>query len=219
MRWLVLTCCTMTRYCQTNHLQPAVALAIATKRRIQTRRSWRLDPWIPYDKICTSLDTVVDGSWGFLSGSTSLTYLIQCYEFQGQPWVSIFLYSSATAMSSWIKLGHQVDAELGAFSCAVTDVEKSVRALKDLNFKLEGGPILISDSQTCISLCVRPSSTLDLSTSLIDSAGILHTHQMCTLPPARYLSRKWSFSQDIGHNWWVWFQMNLTLQVGYCLKY
>ena len=70
-------------------------------------------------------------------------------------------------MNSLTKLGHQVDAELGAFSCAVTDVKKSIRILKDLNIKLEGGPILISDSQTCLSLCSRPSSTLDLSTSLI----------------------------------------------------
>ena len=62
-----------------------------------------------------------------------------------------------------------MDDELGTFSCAVTDVKKSIRILKDLNIKLEGGPILISDSQTCLSLCSRPSSTLDLSTSLIVS--------------------------------------------------
>ena len=72
-------------------------------------------------------------------------------------------------MSSLTKLGHQVDAELGAFSCAVTDVKKSIRTLKDMNVKLEGGPTLISDSQTCLSLCLRPSSTLDLTTSLIVS--------------------------------------------------
>ena len=83
--------------------------------------------------------------------------------------MSIFLYSSATVMNSLIKLGHQVDAELGAFSCAVTDVKKSIRALKDLNVKLEGGPILILDSRTCLSLFLRPSSMLDLSTSLIVS--------------------------------------------------
>ena len=36
----------------------------------------------------------------------------------------IYLYSSATSMNSLTMLGHQVDAELGAFSCAVTDVKK-----------------------------------------------------------------------------------------------
>ena len=142
-----------------------MALAIATKRRLQTRRSWRLDPCVHYDTIRTSLHTAVDGSWGCLSGSASLTYLIQRYTFQGEPRVSIYLYSSATAMNSLTKLGHQVDAELGAFQCAVTDVRKSLRILKDLNIKLESN-ILISDSQTCLSLCSRPSSTLDLSTSL-----------------------------------------------------
>ena len=35
--------------------------------------------------------------------------------------------------------------------------------------KLEQGPILISDSQTYLPLCSRPSSTLDPSTSLIVS--------------------------------------------------
>ena len=34
---------------------------------------------------------------------------------------------------------------------------------------MEHGPILISDSQTVLSLCSRPSSTLDLSTSLVVS--------------------------------------------------
>ena len=37
----------LSEYFVSNHLQPAVALAIATKRRLQTRRSWRLDPCIP----------------------------------------------------------------------------------------------------------------------------------------------------------------------------
>ena len=71
-------------------------------------------------------------------------------------------------MNSLTKLGHQVDAELGAISCTVTDVRKSLRILKDLNVNIESN-ILISDSQTCLSLCSRPSSTLDLSTSLIVS--------------------------------------------------
>ena len=99
-----------------HHLQPVVALAIATKRRLQTRRSWRLDPSVPYNTIRTSLHTVVDGSWGCLSGSASLTYLIQRYTFQGQPRVSIYLYSSATAMNSLTKLGHQVDRNSELFN-------------------------------------------------------------------------------------------------------
>ena len=109
-----------------NHLQPAVvARAIATEKHLQTRQNWRLDPCIPYDKIRTSLDTMVDGSWGCLSGSASLTYMIQRYEFQGRPRVSIYLCSSNTSMNSLTKLGHQVDAELKAFSCDVTDVKKA----------------------------------------------------------------------------------------------
>ena len=137
-----------------------VALAISTKKR------WRLPPCIPYHSIIASLETVVDGSWGCLSGSASVSYLIQRYEFRGQARVSICLFSSNTSMNSLTKLGHQVDAELGAFSCAVIDVKKSIRTLKDMNVKLEGGPTVISDSQTCLSLCLCPSSTLDLSTSL-----------------------------------------------------
>ena len=43
------------------HLQPAVALAIATKRRLSQRRGWRLDP-CPYDSIRYSLECVVDGA-------------------------------------------------------------------------------------------------------------------------------------------------------------
>ena len=126
-----------------------MALAIATKRRLQTRRSWRLDPCVPYDSIRTSLHTVVDGSWGCFSGSASLTHLIQRYTFHGEPRVSIYLYSSATAMNSLTKLGNQVDAELGAFQCGVTNLRKSLWILKDMNVKLEAN-ILISDSQTCL---------------------------------------------------------------------
>ena len=110
-----------------------------------------------------------DGSWGCLSGSASLTHLIQRYHFRGEARVSIFLYSSATRMNSLLKLTHQVDAELASMQLAVKDVRKSVKMLQDFNIKLKGGPILISYSQTCLSLCSRPSTTLDLSTSLIVS--------------------------------------------------
>ena len=90
------------------------------------------------------------------------------------------------SMNSLTKLGQQVDADLGAFSCAVTDVKKSIRILKDLNIKLEGGPILISDSQTCLSLCSRPSSTSDLSTSLIVSrVQEVFTHSNLFFAPGR----------------------------------
>ena len=41
----------MSEYFVREHLQPAVALAIATKRRLQQKRSWRLDPCVPYDSI------------------------------------------------------------------------------------------------------------------------------------------------------------------------
>ena len=104
-----------------------------------------------------------------MSGRASLSYLIQRYKFLGQSRVSIFLYSSATAMNSLTRLSHQVDAELNSFQIAVKDVKKCVKTLQDFNIRLEGGPILISDSQSCLSLCSKPSSTLDLSTSLIVS--------------------------------------------------
>ena len=50
------------------------------------------------------------------------------------------------------------------------ETNKCLTSLADLNIKPgEGGPRLISDSQTCLSLCSRPSSTLELSTSLVVS--------------------------------------------------
>ena len=97
-------------------------------------------------------------------------YLIQRYQFKGQARTSIFLYGSATRMNSLTKLTHQVNAELSAAHLAVKETNKCLTNLKDLNIKPgEGGPRLISDSQTCLSLCSRPSSTLDLSTSLVVS--------------------------------------------------
>ena len=71
------------------HLQPAVALAINTKRRLAQRRTWRLDPCIPYTDIRTTLECVLDGAWGSLSGSACLCYLIQRYTFMGTPGVSV----------------------------------------------------------------------------------------------------------------------------------
>ena len=72
------------------HLQPAVALAINTKRRLAQRRTWRLDPCIPYSDIRITLECVVDGAWGSLLGSACLCYLIQRYTFMGSPRVSIY---------------------------------------------------------------------------------------------------------------------------------
>ena len=87
----------------------------------------------------------------------------------GTPRVSIYLFSSATLMNSLTKLLHQVDAELGAFQIGTKVTVKTLKTLKELNVKLAQGPILVSDLQTCLSLCSRPNSTLDLSTSLIVS--------------------------------------------------
>ena len=149
------------------HLQPAVALAIATKRRLAQRRTWRLDPCIPYTDIRTTLECVVDGAWGSLSGLACLCYLIQRYTFMGTPRVSVYLFSLSTAMNSLTELGHQVDAEISGFQIGTKETVKALKTLKELNVRLEHGPILISDSQTVLSLCSRPSSTLDLSTSLV----------------------------------------------------
>ena len=73
-------------------------------------------------------------------------------------------------MNSLTKLTHQVDAELAAIHLAVKETNKCLTNLKDLNIKPgKGGPRLINNSQTCLSLSSRPSSTLDLSTSLVVS--------------------------------------------------
>ena len=69
-----------------NHLQPAVALAIATKRRLGQRRSFQLPACI------NSVECLVDGCWGALSGSATIIYLVQRYLYRGTPRVSIYLY-------------------------------------------------------------------------------------------------------------------------------
>ena len=58
------------------HLYYAVEMALLTKKHLQQKRSWRLDPCIPYGSIRFSLHTVCDGSWGCLSGAASVSYLI-----------------------------------------------------------------------------------------------------------------------------------------------
>ena len=72
-------------------------------------------------------------------------------------------------MNSLTKLGHQVNAEISGFQIGTKETVKALKTLQELNVRLEHGPILISDSQTVLSLCSRPSSTLDLSTSLVVS--------------------------------------------------
>ena len=51
-----------------NHLHPAVALAIATKRRLGQRRSWRLPSCINYQEVHLSVECICDGAWGFSLG-------------------------------------------------------------------------------------------------------------------------------------------------------
>jgi len=72
-----------------DHLQPAVALAIATKRRLGQRRSWRLQPCIDQKSIRTSVECLADWAWGSLSGSATIVYLVQRYLFRGTSRVSI----------------------------------------------------------------------------------------------------------------------------------
>ena len=151
-----------------NHLQPAVALALQTKRRLGKRRSWHLPACIDQKTTRLEVTCLVDGAWGCLSGSACLVYLLQRYLYMGNPRVSTFLYSSSTAMNSLRRLGHQIDSELSVIALGTKETQKAINSLKDMNVKIHRR-VLISDSQTCLCLCSRPSSTLDLSTSLIVS--------------------------------------------------
>ena len=151
-----------------NHLQPAVSLAIATKRRLGQRRTFQLPACIDPKGVRLTVETLVDGCWGALSGSATMVFLVQRYLFMGNPRVFIYLYSSSTSMNSLSKLGHQVDAELAALALGQKETKKALDCLKEMNVKVER-TILVSDSQTCLSLCSKPSATLDLSTSLVVS--------------------------------------------------
>ena len=71
-------------------------------------------------------------------------------------------------MNSLSRLSHQVDAELCALALGQKETKKAINSLKEMNVKIDR-TILVSDSQTCLSLCSKPSATLDLSTSLIVS--------------------------------------------------
>ena len=104
----------------------------------------------------------------FLLGLACLIYLIQRYFFMNAPRVSILLYSSATSMNSLTKLTHQVDSELSVLALGTKETQKTIKSLEEMNVKIDR-TILVSHSQTCLSLGSRPSSTLDLSTSLIVS--------------------------------------------------
>ena len=74
-----------------NHLKPAVALALETKRRLGQRRSWHLPACIDQKTTRLEITCLVDGAWGSLSGSACLIYLVQRYLFMGNPRVSTFL--------------------------------------------------------------------------------------------------------------------------------
>ena len=97
-----------------NHLQPAVALASATKRRLGQRRSFQLPACIDYNGVRLTVECVVDGAWGALSGSATIVYLVQRYLFMGNPRVSIYLYSSSTSMNSLSRLGQRRSFQLPA---------------------------------------------------------------------------------------------------------
>ena len=71
-------------------------------------------------------------------------------------------------MNSLRKPTHQVDSELSALAIGTKETQKAIKSLNEMNVKVDR-TILFSDSQTCLSLFSRPSSTLDLSTSLIVS--------------------------------------------------
>ena len=61
-----------------------------------------------------------------------------------------------------------LDSELNALALGTKETQKAIKSLKEMNVKVDR-TIHVSDSQTCLSLCSRPSSTLDRSTSLIVS--------------------------------------------------
>ena len=132
------------------------------------RRSWRLPACISYQTTRLELTCLVDGAWGSLSESACLIYLVQRFLYMGTPRVLIYLYSSSTAMKSLTKLSHQIDSELGAIALGTKETQKAIQSLKEMNVKIDR-TILVRDSQTYLSLCSRPSSTLYLSTSIIVS--------------------------------------------------
>lgn len=121
-----------------NHLQPAVALALETKRRLGQRRSWHLPACIDQKTTRLEVTCLVDGAWGCLSGSACLVYLVQRYLYMGNPRVSTFLYSSSTAMNSLTRLGHQIDSELSAIALGTKETQKAINSLKDIMSKFIG---------------------------------------------------------------------------------
>ena len=116
---------------------------------------------MPFCGICLQWDLGVALGVG-------LIYLIKWFFFMGAPRVSIFLYSSSTSMNSLTNHTHQVDLELSALALSTKETQKAIKSLREMDVKVDR-TILVSDSKTCLSLCSRPSSTLDLSTSLIVS--------------------------------------------------
>ena len=69
-------------------------------------------------------------------------------------------------MNSLTELSHQVDSELSDLALGTKETQKAIKSLKEMKIKVNR-TILVSDIQTCLSLCSKASSTLDLSKSLI----------------------------------------------------
>jgi hypothetical protein len=107
---------------------------------------------------------LVDGCWGALLGSATIIYVVQRYLFRGTPRVSIYQYSSSTAMNSLSKLCHQVDAEMNALALGHKEAKKAIDSLKEMNVKIDRS-ILVSDSPIVTELlktdgAIQPSLLL-----------------------------------------------------------
>ena len=104
-------------------------------------------------------------AWGVLSRSAAIVYFIQCYQWQGESRTHIFLYLSSTGLNSLSKICHHVDSDLSGMALAVKETPKCLQTLSD--FKITIQQRLISDSQTCLSLCCIEAVQLNLLTGLV----------------------------------------------------
>ena len=102
-----------------------------------------------------------------MAGGAAVVFLIQRYPWQGTKRSAIYLYSAAIGLNSLSGVHHQIDSELLGMSIATKETEKALATLKDFNIKVQ--PRLLSYSQTCLSLCCKPSIQLTLGTGLIVS--------------------------------------------------
>ena len=96
-----------------------------------------------------------------------MVFLIQRYPWQGQERTSINLFSATTGLNSLLCIHHQIDSKLLGMSLSTKDTVKALTNLKDFNIKIK--PRLLSDSQTCLSLCCKPATQLTLGPGLIVS--------------------------------------------------